>query len=186
MYSSSDILRAMDDKRLSISDFDLARLGTNSYDLLLGNTFFGVTWDAEGPLFTGPHIAEDGQRVYVPVGGTMLGMTREIIGTHYNVVAQLKAKSSLGRMGITICRDAGLGDVGYDNHWTLEISSYVTNGKPFVIVGEPIAQMIFYEVKTLPANTYTGQYKARDWPMCMIPEAWRHRIIEAKRGRKNP
>ncbi len=186
MYSSSDILRAMDDKRLSISDFDPARLGTNSYDLLLGKTFFGVTWDDEGPLFTGPRVVEDGQRVYVPVGGTMLGVTKEIIGTHCNVVAQLKAKSSLGRMGITICRDAGLGDVGYDNHWTLEISGYVASGRPFVVVGEAIAQMVFYEVKTVPANTYTGQYNARDWPMCMIPEAWRHRIIEAKHGSKNP
>lgn len=185
MYSSSDILQAIADNRLSISDFDPARLGPNSYDLLLGNTFFDVTWDDEGPLFVGPHIAEDGQRVYVPVGGTMLGVTKDIIGTHYNVVASLKAKSSLGRMGITICRDAGLGDVGYDNHWTLEISGYVTKGKPFVIVGEAIAQMIFDEVKTLPVNTYTGQYKAHDWPLCMIPEAWRHRIIEAKRGRKD-
>ena len=186
MYSSSDISQAMDDGRLSISDFDPARLGSNSYDLLLGNTFFDVTWDAEGPLFTGPHIAEDGQRVYVPVSGTMLGVTKDIIATRYNVVAQLQAKSSLGRMGITICRDAGLGDVGYDNHWTLEITSYVTEGRPFVIVGEAIAQIVFYEVKTPPTNTYTGQYKAHDWPLCMIPKAWRHRIIEAKGERKNP
>ncbi len=185
MYSSKDILQAIADKRLSISDFDPVRLGPNSYDLLLGNTFFDVTWDDEGPLFTGPRVIEDGQRVYVPVGGTMLGVTKDIIGTHYNVVAQLKAKSTLGRMGITICRDAGLGDVGYDNHWTLEISSYVTAGRPFVIVGEAIAQMVFDEVETLPIDTYTGQYKAHDWPLCMIPRKWRHRICTSENRRES-
>lgn len=179
MYSSADILTAMDEGKIQISDFDFRRLGPNSYDLLLGDTFFDVIWDDDGPWYIGPRVVPEGEPVHVPVSGTILGMTKDVLGTNENVVVKLQAKSSIGRMGITICRDAGLGDVGYNNHWTLEMTGYILQGNPFIVVGEPIAQAVFYEVKTPPLESYSGQYKEQDWPLCMIPSKWRHRVTSA-------
>ena len=179
MYSSRDILAAIERGTISISDFDQSRLGPNSYDLILGRYFFFVRWDEDGPMFVGPIEADIGTRVYIPNGGTLLGMTQDVIGTLEFTVGKLYARSSWGRAGITVCRDAGLGDVGYHNHWTLEMTgNTLFGGKPFVQVGERIAQIVFFETKTKPLSPYQGQYNEDDWPLCMVPKRWHGRIIE--------
>lgn len=173
MLSSTGILAAMEDKRIGISNFDLERLGTNSYDLLLGNWFYEVQWTDNTPVFIGPQWFDDGERVHVPNGGTLLAMTKDVIDTNYDIVGELKARSSIGRVGITVCRDAGLGDVGYCNHWTLEITGYVICGTPFLIVGEAVAQVVFHQLDTPPIKSYSGQYVSSEWPKCIIPKKYR-------------
>ncbi|KKM69390.1 hypothetical protein LCGC14_1451330 [marine sediment metagenome] len=178
MYSSSDILSAIERGSITISDFDESRLGPNSYDLLLGKFFFDVIWDEDGPWFVGPSEYGPQDRVNVPVGGTLLAMTEDVIGTFGKVTGKLYARSTWGRAGITVCRDAGLGDIGYCNHWTLEMTGHVTSGQPFVTVGERIAQITFLETIRPPIKAYLGQYNADDWPLCMVPKMWRHRILD--------
>jgi dCTP deaminase len=70
----------------------------------------------------------------------------------------LEGKSSVGRHGIDIHATAGKGDVGFCNHWTLEISV----AQPVrVYTGMPIAQLIYFEVKGSIDNLYSSKKSAK-------------------------
>jgi deoxycytidine triphosphate deaminase len=178
IYSDNDILAAIKVKTIKISPYNVNQLGVNSYDVCLGNTFYEVFWDGEGPYFVGPYVYLDGEKVNVPVGGTLLGVTKERIGTSGKVVAELRSRSSIRRVGIDPCMAAGWGDVGYNNVWVMEFTSFIRSHSaysPYLTVGQAVAQMVFMECKTEPARRYDGQYQA-DWPLNMIPRKYRHRV----------
>lgn len=56
-------------------------------------------------------------------GETILGHTNEFIGGRDHITTMMKARSSLGRSFISVCKCAGWGDVGYINRWTMEIQN---------------------------------------------------------------
>ncbi|TSC78113.1 MAG: hypothetical protein G01um101433_400 [Parcubacteria group bacterium Gr01-1014_33] len=91
-------------------------------------------------------------------GETILGHTEEFIGGRNKVAAKMYSRSSLGRNFIEVCKDAGWGDVGYFNRWTMEITN---NSQYFTIplvVGRRVGQMVFYEVEPLKeAPDYVGE-----------------------------
>ena len=68
------------------------------------------------------------------------------------------ARSSMGRNFIEVCKDAGWGDVGYFNRWTMEVTN---NSRYFIVplvVGRRVGQMVFYEVETVKADPdYVGE-----------------------------
>lgn len=173
ILSSTDIMKCLEKGLIEIDPFKEEQLNPNSYDLCLGNWFCEVSWDDDGPVFSGPMNIRDGDRVYIPRGGTLLGATKERIATKDKITGQLHSKSSTRRCGITVCDDAGLGDIGYDNHWTVELSAHINSGDPFLIVGERFAQMTFKLATDWPIKPYQGQYTISDWPECMIPRIYR-------------
>ncbi len=212
MYSNTDITLNKVAGNIEINPYEPAQLQVNSYDVCLGNSFYEVFWDNIGPYFVGPYIYLDGEKVTIPVSGTLLGVTKERIGTKGKVVAELRSKSTTRRIGITTNCDAGLGDIGYSDFWTLEFTAFVENSlivrlmraannwlsknglvapyltswiekhqnnQPYLIVGQPVAQMVFYECQNAPTNEYSGQYKS-EWPQNMVPKQWRHRIEAPK------
>ena len=74
---------------------------------------------------------------------TLLCHTNEFIGGRHNITTMIKAKSSMGRSDIEICSDAGWGDIGYINRWTLEIRS--RSDIPIIlVVNKPIGQIVFF------------------------------------------
>ena len=82
-------------------------------------------------------------------GETILAHTQEFIGGRHNVVTKMYARSSLGRNFVEVCKDAGWGDIGYFNRWTMEVTN---NSQYFIIplvVGRRIGQIVFYEVEPL-------------------------------------
>lgn len=86
-------------------------------------------------------------------GETILAHTEEFIGGRKKIVAKMYARSSLGRNFIEVCKDAGWGDIGYFNRWTMEVTN---NSQYFTIplvVSRRIGQMVFYEVEPLPETT---------------------------------
>lgn len=172
MLSDTDILKAMERGDIIIKDFDRARLGPNSYDVRLGNVFFELIWFRGQPWFIGPEVYEDGDTVSVPQG-TLLAMTKDVIGSRGKIRGKLYARSTSKRTGVSVCMCAGLGDIGYSNHWTMELSGFSRIGEPRVTVGQRIAQIEFSEAEREPEKPYTGQYKINDWPMCMIPKDYR-------------
>ncbi|MEK7193171.1 MAG: deoxycytidine triphosphate deaminase [Patescibacteria group bacterium] len=92
-------------------------------------------------------------------GETVLGHTVEFIGGRDICVAKMYARSSLGRNFIEVCKDAGWGDVGYFNRWTMEITN---NSRYFsipLVVDRRIGQMVFYEVAPLDKKNvdYVGE-----------------------------
>ena len=97
----------------------------------------------------------------------ILGHTEEFVGgtvdsqTGHCFTAEMKARSSIGRIGFEVCRCAGWGDVGYVNRWTMEIK----NDDPqvtFLVAGTRIAQMKFYEVDPVKAEDLYGADGERD------------------------
>jgi dCTP deaminase len=179
MCSDTDIKLAIKQGDITIEPFNEDQLGVNSYDVRLGNIFYEVLWDKNGPYFVGPHYYGGSDRVLIPTSGTLLGMTKEVVGTSGKVVAELRSRSTTRRIGVTTNCDAGLGDVGYCDYWTIELTAFISHGKPFLVVGDPVAQMVFYECKSEPTKKYDGQYQA-EWPTNMIPREYRHRIFKVR------
>jgi dCTP deaminase len=72
----------------------------------------------------------------------ILAHCHEFVGVHPPGTTRMHARSSTGRVGLTVCKCAGLGDPGYINRWTMEMSN--DNEEAIIIpVGERIAQLVF-------------------------------------------
>ena len=53
-------------------------------------------------------------------------MTKErIIVNSSKILGLMKTRSSIRRIGLDVCMSAGLGDVGYSDYWTMELSAIV-------------------------------------------------------------
>lgn len=87
-------------------------------------------------------------------GERILAHTHEFIGIKAPGTSTLQARSTWGRNGVAVCLDAGWGDPGYINRWTLEVYNMNQHESMVLPVGERIAQMVFYE--TGPVE---GEYK---------------------------
>lgn len=136
-------------------------------------------------------IDPDDLVIWLAPGETALCHTEEFIGGRGGVVtAMMKARSSLGRNFIEVCKCAGWGDVGYVNRWTME----ATNNSRFytlpLVVGRRIAQMVFFEVEKIENldSDYTraGKYQSltdveelkRAWrPEMMLPKMYLDREV---------
>jgi dCTP deaminase len=159
ILSDREILAGIKAGTIVIEPFDADCLGTNSYDVHLGGSlalYIDDVLDAKKHNHVRHFdIPEDGyvlepQRTY-------LGVTQEYTETHAHVPF-LEGKSSVGRLGIDIHATAGKGDVGFCNHWTLEISV----AQPVrVYAGMPIAQLIYFEVKGEIQNLYHTKKSAK-------------------------
>lgn len=128
--------------------------------------------------------------IWIPPGETFLCHTKEFIGGQNIVTTMMKARSSLGRNFIEICKCAGWGDVGYINRWTMEITN---NSKYYTIplvVGRRIAQIAFFEVDPILNKDYTGNGKyqetkelvkiKKNWkPEQMLPKMWKDREVKS-------
>lgn len=98
--------------------------------------------------------------IIIKAGHIILGHTEQFIGGRENVTTMMKARSSMGRTGLTVCSCAGLGDVGYFNRYTYEIHN--RNPTPVVLkVGERIGQILFMRTgEVLVSYEKRGQYQA--------------------------
>ena len=70
----------------------------------------------------------------------------------------MKARSTVGRQGLTVALYAGLGDVGYASRWALEVR--VDFGDVPVAIGSPIAQVVFHTA-TATSTAYDNRYQPR-------------------------
>jgi len=160
ILSDLEIAKHIGNRQIVIEPFDETCLGTNSYDVHLGKwlgTYRDEVLDARQhnqlDIFEIP--AEEG---YVLLPGKLyLGVTLEYTETHAHVPF-LEGKSSVGRLGIDIHATAGKGDVGFCNHWTLEIS---VSQKVRVYAGMPIGQLIFFVIEGQIHNYYNKKTSAK-------------------------
>jgi len=145
ILTDSEILKALEKGDIVIDPFDRVNLGTNSYDVHLGNTlavYKDKVLDAKKHNKVN-HIVIPQEGIILEPNHIYLGVTAEYTETH-SFVPFLEGKSSIGRLGIDIHATAGKGDVGYCNHWTLEISVH----QPVKIyMGMPVGQLIYFEIK---------------------------------------
>lgn len=136
-------------------------------------------------------IRPDDKVILLEPGETILAHTQEFIGGRNTVTTMMKARSSLGRSFINVCKCAGWGDVGYVNRWTMEIQNSSQHYIIPLVVGRRIAQIIFYETGPIIAGDYTktGKYQKttdlkelkKTWsPDMMLPQLWNDRDIKKK------
>lgn len=78
-------------------------------------------------------------------GERILAHTHEFIGIKAPGTSTMQARSTWGRNGVAVCLDAGWGDPGYINRWTMEIYNMNQHESVVLPVGERVAQMVFYE-----------------------------------------
>lgn len=105
----------------------------------------------------------------------ILGHTHEFIGIKAPGTTTMQARSTWGRNGVAVCLDAGWGDPGYINRWTMEIYNMNEHESVVLPVGERIAQMVFYETGPVD-NEYkniSGKYQsAESHDLASIISAW--------------
>jgi dCTP deaminase len=134
-------------------------------------------------------IHPDEQVILMAPGETILGHTNEFIGGRGHITTMMKARSSLGRSFISVCKCAGWGDVGYINRWTMEIQNTSTRYYIPLVVGRRIAQIVFFETGPIVGSDYaeSGKYQSRgglselkkSWtPDLMLPRLHNDRDIK--------
>ena len=159
ILSDRSILKAITMHDIVIDPYDRDCLGTNSYDVHLSK--FLACYNDE-IIDAKKHnevehfeIPQDG--IVLNPGKTYLGSTEEYTETR-KYVPFLEGKSSVGRLGIDIHATAGKGDVGFCNHWTLEIS---VSQPVRVYWGMPIGQLIYFKVKGEVEVDYASKSSAK-------------------------
>lgn len=196
------ILHYLETKDIVIEPFVERHLNTTSYDVTLGSYYFREhrtqsmyynMYDKESVhsvwgepqeavlASTLPHrfrrgIKNDDRVILLKPGETILAHTNEFIGGKRCITTEMKARSTLGRSFIAVCKCAGWGDIGYTNKWTFEITNFSKVHIIPLVVGRRIAQIIFYKTQQCDRN-YCNEGKYHDdergWsPYDMLPRAY--------------
>ena len=217
VLSKSAILRNKEKNKVVIDPFVEANVGNCSYDVSLGEWYFRESHPKEGFTTYNPYskkevsrvwglpqrakkakecidnfegISEDDLIILIDPGETLLCHTKEFIGGRDNITTMMKARSSMGRNFIEVCKCAGWGDIGYINRWTME----ATNNSKFyqipLVVGRRIAQIVFFETENINENqdySKEGKYQGttevedlkKNWcPEMMLPRLHKDREVK--------
>ncbi len=101
-------------------------------------------------------IREDERIIIVDPGETILAHTEEFIGSRCDsITCNMRGRSTTGRNRIKICSDAGLGDIGYHNRWTMEITN-LGKARTVLACGRRIGQMSFHRTEPVEED-YVAQ-----------------------------
>jgi dCTP deaminase len=147
-------------KEIFIDPFSADQVNPNSYNLRLHNELLiykdqVLDMKKDNPV----------EKLTIPEEGLLLepnvlylGRTVETIKAEHHV-PKLEGRSSIGRLGIVIHLTAGLGNIGSQGHWTLEIAC-VQPVRIYPNVG--ICQIYFEEIKGEFDNYKSEKYHHED------------------------
>ena len=145
-------------KEIFIEPYNSNQLNPNSYNLTLHNEL--LTYSSPNLDMKKNHetetilIPEDG--LLLKPGKLYLGRTKEHTKTN-NLVPMLEGRSSIGRLGMFVHITAGVGDVGFEGFWTLEI--FVV--QPLKIYPNvEICQIYFHKIEGDFENYKSDKYQA--------------------------
>ncbi len=134
------------------------------------------------------NIPEDHPVIILRPHERILAHTHEFIGIKQGTTS-MQARSTTGRNGVVVCMDAGWGDPGYINRWTMEIKNH---NEQYVVlpVGIRIAQIVFHSTGAVDGeySQLSGKYQTtksndletikKNWkPSDMLPKAYKD-VIE--------
>ena len=167
ILTKQHILEQQSQGNIHIHPFDPDMVSVNSVDVRLGPDMFDLHRDRNRvrDLFAAPRegwgrmrpdpppeghsLSPEAKGFLLRSGGFYLGTTLEEIGTRVPtpgqlaIVPKMHAKSTTGRLGLTVALCAGVGDVGYHSRWALEIR-VVDHGDVFLPIGTVLAQVVFF------------------------------------------
>jgi dCTP deaminase len=202
VLSDKEILEEKNNGNIVITPFNKKHVGNCSYDVTLGPWYYKgnknmkvfLPWDETSveEYWGTPQFAETIEKeeneyklpkgskiILIEPGELILASTIEFIGGKNRITTMMKARSTMGRIGISLCKDAGWGDVGYINRWTLEISNFSNSTIPLV-VGTRIAQIVFFRTGEVNESYHEkGSYQNKEnlnelimsWhETCMLPK----------------
>lgn len=141
------------------------------------------------------NVSDEDKIIILKPGENILVNTNEYIGGVSKVTTMMKARSSLGRSFIITCNCAGLGDVGYFNRWTMEITNKSNHYSIPLVVGRRVAQIVFFETGYVDNNyNLEGKYQKTtkldemiiNWhPSQMLPKLFKDKEIKNNKNGKN-
>ncbi len=146
-------------------------------------------WRKHNHQYPLENIDDDMFIIVLDPGETILAHTHEFIGgTDDKITTMMKARSSTGRNFIEVCKCAGLGDVGYCNRWTMEITNNSSKYQIPLVVGRRIAQILFFKTEGVAQPLYgrNSKYQTtneiatmmKEWhPSMMLPRMYLDREI---------
>lgn len=189
MLTGPEIARQVAAGGITITPFDPARVGANSYDLTLSpdllvyanNYLRHLAHEVSAACGTGPGkllrhagrptpldmaVDEPTVPLTIPPAGLVLwpgvlylGATVERAGSD-NYVPCLDGRSSVGRLGMSVHCTAGYGDCGWKDRWTLEVTVCVPLR---VYAGVRVCQVSFTTVEG-ESKPYAGKYAGQTGP----------------------
>lgn len=137
------------------------------------------------------NIPDDHPVIVLEPGERILAHTNEFIGILPPGTTSMQSRSTWGRNGVAVCFDAGWGDPGYVNRWTLEIYNLNERHSIVLPVGERIAQIVFFHTGEVRGSyeNLSGKYTLgtdldeliANWsPDQMLPRAYKDKRAELK------
>jgi len=168
ILTGSEIKKRVLTQEIHIFPFDERNLNPNSYNFRLGNKLKVYKQHILDPA----HLMEF-EEIIIPNEGYVLqpnqlylGHTIEEMGSDF-FVPIMQARSSVGRLGLYIYLNSGLGDLGFKRQWTLELQVI----HPLkVYPGMKVGQMLFWKPLG-KINLYQGKYKDSKGPE--VSQIWR-------------
>lgn len=150
-------------------------IGSNSVDVHLSPhlaVYTGATLRTDGECEIRRFDINPSSGRWLEPGELYLGSTVEFTDAG-PYLPMLDGTSGAGRLGLGAHVTAGVGDVGFCGFWTLEI----TVVKPTIVFGgEPIGQLLFYEVSGAVEQRYdrkVGANYANQGALPMPSMMWR-------------
>ncbi len=130
------------------------------------------------------NIPLDHPVIVLEPGERILAHTHEFIGILPPGTTSMQSRSTWGRNGVAVCFDAGWGDPGYINRWTLEVYNLNQRHSIVLPVGERIAQIVFFHTGEVRGSyeSLSGKYNSstnldelvKNWkPELMLPRAYK-------------
>lgn len=195
VLSNIEIIKGVEEGTIIIEPFNEKSVNNTSYDVTLGPYFYETDYKKvefiditsndcitslfgevkEAEVYTGefPHsrLKEGDKFIRLKPTQRYLCHTNEFIGGRIGTTTMMKAKSTIGRCGISVCQCAGWGDVGYFNRWTMEVKNH--NDVDVILrVGDPVAQIVFFSTNA-EAFQYSdkGKYQVSS-DLLEIKEKW--------------
>jgi dCTP deaminase len=159
MLTKDEILLQVTLGNICIDPFDITNLGPNSYDLTLSPNIlvyniqqFPLDLKKE-PISVSKVIPSCGLVLFP--NELYLGCTNERTKSDL-YIPMIEGRSSLARLGISIHQTGGVGDIGFNGHWTLEITVI----HPVKVYSNiRCAQIIWFSPTGSVSTLYTGKYQ---------------------------
>lgn len=162
ILTGTEILKNVNEKKITIEQFNVAQLNPNSYNFTLGDkllVYENHILDVKKENKTRElSIPQEG--VVLSPGTVYLGYTNEIIGSDF-FVPIIRGRSSIGRLGLFVNITSDLIDIGSINQFTLQLTAV----QPVIVYPNMQIGQVTFWIPSGEIKKYSGKYKDARGPV---------------------